>query len=623
MLNARLRLASLWLSQTVRAVADWCLRIFVFFQAARAGGQEGESAWYLVTAIAIAPFILLAPFNGAISNGLPKRWVLVGSAGLCALVVAGFGALGGSWLWCLGLAAVGGAVYSPTRYALLPAAATDTEQPLPRVNGWIEMGGAAGIVAGMAVGYALRNTEWQSYQAAIVLSAALYGFAALAALPAVFPSDVRREEPPGAAVAGFFRDSGRVWRDGKARLTMLGLACFMALIAAGAGAVVAYILGRSEDKLLMGLMLVMLGASAGSWLAGLEGHENRVLGLVPYGAVGLLLALAWAAVASHIEAPCVLLGFMGGLTNVPLRAAFQAAVPADARGNGMAVSNTANYLAMTILSLLMFGLAHWGPLHAPFAQLGFLAVLALAGAVVSGKLFFRDMVEVVIDLLHFPFYRVHGHGPGLGEVPRTGPVLVVANHASWFDPIWLAKVLPRHLTAMMTSVFYDIPVMHWLVKRAFGAIRVEAARFRREAPELQEAVAALDRGECVLIFPEGMMRRSDDRPLRNFGQGVWHILSQRPQTPVVACWIEGGWGSYTSYKGGPPRANKRLDRARRIDVAVIEPQILSPEVLAEQRATRSYLMQACFEARRQLGLVEPAAPVAAEEPAEEGVDGQE
>src|SRR5207248_387918 len=105
-LNARLRLASLWLSQTVRAVADWCLRIFVFLQAAKAGGEEGKAAWYLVTAIALAPFILLAPFNGALSNGLPKRWVLVSSAALCAAVVAVFGALGGGWLWCLGLAAV-------------------------------------------------------------------------------------------------------------------------------------------------------------------------------------------------------------------------------------------------------------------------------------------------------------------------------------------------------------------------------------------------------------------------------------------------------------------------------------------------------------------------------------
>ena len=34
-------------------------------------------------------------------------------------------------------------------------------------------------------------------------------------------------------------------------------------------------------------------------------------------------------------------------------------------------------------------------------------------------------------------------------------LLVVANHAAWFDPLWLAKVLPRFVTPMMTSAFFS------------------------------------------------------------------------------------------------------------------------------------------------------------------------
>jgi 1-acyl-sn-glycerol-3-phosphate acyltransferase len=77
--------------------------------------------------------------------------------------------------------------------------------------------------------------------------------------------------------------------------------------------------------------------------------------------------------------------------------------------------------------------------------------------------------------------------------------------------------------------------------RVVHAIRVEASGFRREAPELREAVAALDRGEAVILFPEGGMRRREEQPLRHFGQGVWHILKDRPQTPVVVCWIAWMW----------------------------------------------------------------------------------
>ena len=55
-----------------------------------------------------------------------------------------------------------------------------------------------------------------------------------------------------------------------------------------------------------------------------------------------------------------------------------------------------------------------------------------------------------------------------------------------------------------------------------------------------------------MVFPEGYLRRTEDRPLRRFGQGVWQILKARPDTPVFTAWIEGNWGSYTSYANGPP-----------------------------------------------------------------------
>jgi 1-acyl-sn-glycerol-3-phosphate acyltransferase len=106
----------------------------------------------------------------------------------------------------------------------------------------------------------------------------------------------------------------------------------------------------------------------------------------------------------------------------------------------------------------------------------------------------------------------------------------------------------------------------------------------------------------VVIFPEGFLRRRQEVNLRQFGQGVWHILHARPQTPVVVCWIEGGWGSYMSYFNGPPLVNKRPDIWRRIDVAIGDPQLLGTGLLEDDRTTRSYLMGVCLQARRFLRL---------------------
>jgi hypothetical protein len=99
-----------------------------------------------------------------------------------------------------------------------------------------------------------------------------------------------------------------------------------------------------------------------------------------------------------------------------------------------------------------------------------------------------------------------------------------------------------------------------------------------------------------------MLRRKSYVSVRQFGQGIWHILRERPETPVITCWIEGAWGSFFSYCGGPPGKNKRFDWWRPIDIALASPIRLDPALLADQRATRAFLMRSCLDARRYLGL---------------------
>ena len=171
-------------------------------------------------------------------------------------------------------------------------------------------------------------------------------------------------------------------------------------------------------------------------------------------------------------------------------------------------------------------------------------------------------MEGTAEILLSVAYRVRACGPGLEHLPARGPCLLIGNHAAWFDPLFLAKIAPAPITPMMTSKFYALPILAWLMRHVVGTIRVPDKSLRHEAPELKEAVAALDRGECVVLFPEGFLRRKEDVPLRRFGRGVWQILSDRPQTPIFACWIEGAWGSYFSYRGGPP-TKRQFHRANR------------------------------------------------------------
>lgn len=606
--SARWMLVSLWFSQVARVTADNALRFFVCLDYAYQGEAQQNSAWYLVNAIFTMPAIFLAPFNGAICNSLPKSRVLIGSAFFGVAVMAAFGVLQGPWLVCWAFISVGSAIYGPTRYAMLPAAAVDANWTLTRINSFIEMGTFTAILGGLVLilGTDLRESVvFDTWNAAIVLVLVLNAIALATAFPVRFPSDVLRAESPAKAVRGFFSDFRAIWHVFDARVCLIGLACKRGLVIGMSGAMLAIMFGATGPSLTEVAEIaawVAGGVALGSMSAGLQKHPRRVLGLVPWGAAGFTLGLAFIATGEKPNLGfCSLVGVMAGLINVPMAATFQATVPRDARGNAMAVRNLADYVFATVVGIGLFLLSRYAGFTGPM-QLWLVAGIALVAALAAFWIYRREVTEQIIEVFFAFMYRFRFAGPGLHKVPLHGPVIVVANHSAWMDPMWLAKVLPRSVIPMMTSVFFDHWLLRWLMVYIADAIRVEASGFRREVPELQKAIAALDAGKCLVIFPEGRLRRSEEQPLKLFGQGVWHILRERPNTPVVVCWIEGGWGSFFSYFRGSPTKNKRFDFFRPLGIAVGEPELLSAEVLADQRKTRAYLMEQCGDMRKHLGL---------------------
>jgi 1-acyl-sn-glycerol-3-phosphate acyltransferase len=604
--SARWRLGSLWISHVARVMADNCLRIYVALEFARLGDAQKQSAWHLVTLLLMLPAVVFAPINGAICNSLPKPRVLWGSALLPTAILIAFARMNGAsseLVLCWAFVAVTSAVNGPVRYALLPAAAQDSRWPLTRINGLFEMGSAAAIIAGLVLGASPAAGFKNPAEVTLLLLLASLA----ASFFVAFPSDIRRPESPFKAIAGFFTDCRRIWNVKEARGCLLGLASLRGLMTGLMGALIAVSL---DDEAFLTRLLgigiwIMAGVGAGSFLAGLQRHPRRILGLVPWGATGLTIGLVIAAVGEVPgEALCLILGIMVGLINVPLAATYQGALPADARGNGMAVRNFADYLVTALMAGALFAVGRWAGWPAPW-QLWLIATAAAVLTILSWRWLIGAVFEQFLEVVIWPIYRIKGYGPGLVTMPAQGPVVVIANHTAWMDPVWTGKVLPRRLVGMLTSVFFDMPALRFVVTHLAETIRVEKSSFRREVPELKRAGAVLDRGDCLLVFPEGALRKKEEELLKQFGQGIWHILSERPRVPVVACWIEGGWGSFFSYFKGPPTKNKRFDFWRRIRVGVSEPRVLPPEVLADHRTTRQYLMQMCLESRRYLGLDVP------------------
>jgi hypothetical protein len=382
----RLRLLALWLSQVAHFAGTYALRVFVALRITDAGFISSGSAWHLVTAVFMAPSILLVPLYGALANSLPKQRVLRAAAWSGLVIAACFTWLNDGWLACAAMVAITSASYTPTRLALLPAAARETAIPLNRVVGAIETGAVLAIVAGMIQGgtIGVRTYPGQPEMPMAMVVVSEWFLLCLAAASVVrFSGESRCRRSARAALQDFFLDALHLLRNPVSRGNLLAISYLRGVATASVGAFIAGSLdGVASSPLLLLLrtaFVTMAGAAFGSFLAALAGERRYLAAQVRIGAFGLTFGLIGVAMLHRPWWPlCFLSGACGGLLNVPLLAAFQRSLDPGTAGNAMALLNAAGYLAMTLTSALLAGLAQAKALT-PTGQLYFVAGLAALG----------------------------------------------------------------------------------------------------------------------------------------------------------------------------------------------------------------------------------------------------
>ena len=111
----------------------------------------------------------------------------------------------------------------------------------------------------------------------------------------------------------------------------------------------------------------------------------------------------------------------------------------------------------------------------------------------------RPLVRIALFLL------TRWQVSGKENIPRKGPLLVVANHLSLADPLLLGFVLNRPVKYMAKIQLFRHRVMAAIL-RHLGAFPVQRGRPDRRA--FRQAEEVLAQGYALVVFPEGTRSRS-------------------------------------------------------------------------------------------------------------------
>ena len=134
--------------------------------------------------------------------------------------------------------------------------------------------------------------------------------------------------------------------------------------------------------------------------------------------------------------------------------------------------------------------------------------------------------SVVSPMLHG---YLRGRVYGAKQVPTSGPLIVVANHASYFDPPVLSCCVRRPVSFMAKESLFKIPVFAPAI-RAYGAYPVKRGSADRSA--IRAALKQLENGWAVGLFLEGVRTPDGRVPSPKLGAALIAAKAQVPLLPV-------------------------------------------------------------------------------------------
>ncbi|MCA8996083.1 MAG: MFS transporter [Planctomycetaceae bacterium] len=521
------------------------------------------------------PFLILTPTAGWLADRFRKRDVIIACkvAEVALMVLAGIAILYVNTVFLFSVVCLIGAhsaLFGPSKFGAIPEM-MPTEN-LSRGNGIMGMVSIIAVGLGTIAGFSLYDathpvlgagdwaTVWPS--ALALVGVAISGLATSFLIQTQAAADPERRVTinPLTEVVPSLK---LLWDDRRLLRTALGIAFFYFLASLAQQNIDPFVnqelgLSKTDVGLLLGLLIA--GVGIGSVVAGYISEDKVELGIVPMGAIGIVvssLLVFLSGILVDVELPIkeqwaywgacgglFLLGASAGLYNVPLEAYLQFRSPVKSRGTILAGSYFLSF-SLIVISAGIFYLLSVVINFAPstiFMLAGLITVpVAIYIIMLMPDLTFRFLLWIFTHTL----YRLRVHNRY--HIPDHGPALIVCNHISFVDGILMCVSSSRFVRFVIYADFTEMP----LLRRLAVIMRVIPIRSTDGPKALIKSINiardALKDGEVVCIFAEGQLTRTGQ--MQPFQRGMMKIL-QGTNAPVIPAYLYGLWGSIFSWRGG-------------------------------------------------------------------------
>ena len=341
-------------------------------------------------------------------------------------------------------------------------------------------------------------------------------------------------------------------------LSIIGLSVFWGVSQAVLATFPAYakeILAIDNTIIIQGLLACSgIGIILGSLLAGKISKNYIELGLIPVGALGMVMALfALPQFDSTLALAGIVLtfGLFGGLFIIPLNAMIQFRARTEQLGTVLAGNNwIQNIVMLSFLVATLF--AALADVHSQF-MLYTLAAITLIGAIYTVLKLPQSLVHYIAGLMFSSRYRINVQD--FHNMPSQGAVLMLGNHISWLDWAIIQIASPRPVRFVMDKTLYQ----KWFLD-LFGVISISKSSSKDGLTAINEC---LQQGEVVCLFPEGSISRNGQ--LGEFKKGFERCVTD-VEGVILPFYLRGLWGSRFSRSG--PHLQQRSNQVIRRDIIV-------------------------------------------------------